>query len=224
MGLLHAFVLVLTTNFGEREGLMRLHEAADVECMHVPPLSVPQGAILARVHSGAVFCPVNANQTGGRVITVVFDPKRCGNADSGVRAKWFAPYIFPNYRTQLISLAEIQMVSESASGASRNGSMAKVWVWKKGRSTVPFPGGAPDFIVGDYFSLSKMGVDTTTIQTANLDKTLSNARLHAKQQLGVSNGQWDNGMYFPLNMVNAKPHSYSRGKWPYVICMCDETW
>ena len=69
-----------------------------------------------------------------------------------------------------------------------------------------------------------MGVDTTTIQTANLDKTLSNARLHAKQQLGAINGQWDNGMYFPLNMVNAKPHSYSRGKLPYVVCLCDETW
>ena len=87
------------------------------------------------VKSGDTICAVEASPGGGpprTARTAVYKTQYCDSPDSGIRAKWLAPHIFPRQPTRLIDLAE---VSVGAGGA---------WFW----NGAPFPGGAPDVLIG----------------------------------------------------------------------------
>lgn len=171
-------------------------------CREAPSLHKPLGEPLAHVDkSGDVICAVSGSGTNdAKTTTVVYSTVYCGDApDGGVRAKWFTPYIFPDRQTQLIDTAEVEF---------KDGK----WFWKD----KPFPGGAPDIVVN-----SLDGTGEKMIKALEKKKSEQRKKTVDLPEKYTDRSKWTDGVYFPMD---TKPHSHTRGIYPFHICYCDETW
>ena len=200
--------------WGESEGQLALLDdsAGNNDCVPVPGLNSPLGDKLGHLASGTIFCAVNGSGQSQLPPTVIaFDPVRCGVSDSGIRAKWFGPYIWPERQTRLINVKEINVqIADQATGRLK-------WAWS-GAPGQPFS--APDFVLGDYLTMEKLLPDGYS-SSRQRQAALHGRALVLPAKYANHRRAWTNGMFFP---TNARPHGYVQGQLPFVMCMCDETW